>query len=1018
MNNVDAVYSGVTEGTAPNRIHKIQAKNFYRYNVAGNTGNAQIWLHETSNVVELHYGPFAVWTNTSGTAQVGLRGASSGTSDMRSLSGAGATAWTDPTAGTSSSASVTLFGSTVPDSGRIYRFEPVLAPSLGASTKSAAPAVARTGDTVEYTIVIANSGDDTATAATLSDPIPAGTAYVTGSVTTVGGPPDATYDGGADTVEWGPADLASGASVTVTFEVTVTEASGFVVANSATIDAANIPAPVVRTASTPVVGCVDDDFYSCEDSLMPGGPAYSWYDATGGALILDAGAAVGDDREVNVTLPFPFLFYGTESSSIRVGDNGAILFDATVGDVGFSNTAMATAPASFIAPFWDDMDTDTGGTYTEVFGTAPDRVFVVEWNQRPHFSNVGAATFQVLFLEGTQQIAFQYQDMDFGNALYDNGASATVGIKGSTIQYSFNAPALSDGLAIWFSPKAPGIALGKTVGTDPSTCATTSSITVPAGTEVYYCYTVENTGDLTLNLHDLVDDQLGTIFAGFSYALTPGSSVNTVAAGLSIPAVISSDTTNTATWTAYNSGPTGPVDVASSGASATVTVELGDPGILVSPTSLTSDQLPNTVAQQLLTISNTGQQDLTWEILEEPAAIAGPARPLAVPPFDSDAAAGDELEGVERAPSESLAPPDPAARARAKRALLATGLLLVPDSTNDRVMALDPLTGNVIDPDFVPSNSVVGTGVHAILNAAGDRILLSDQTGDVVHQFDLDGNYIGVFAPAGGANTAIMDNIRGIALRPNGNLLVTVASGANADAVAEFDAGGTYLGNFVANAAGGLDSPFDVYGRSGDWLVSAIDSDAVHRYDLTGAFIANLTSINTFPEQVAEAANGNVLVANFSPSAEEGVLEFTSAGVFVGRYDPAGLGGYRGVYELGNGNILTTTGAGVHEIDRGGNLVETKISGISGRFIEYVVLQTTCTNPADVPWLSASPLTGSVSPSGSQPVTVTFDSTGLSVGVYDANLCILSNDPEEPIVAVPVTLSIPIPVELQSFSIE
>ena len=32
MDNAGAVYSSVTEGVAPNRIHKIQAKNFYRYN--------------------------------------------------------------------------------------------------------------------------------------------------------------------------------------------------------------------------------------------------------------------------------------------------------------------------------------------------------------------------------------------------------------------------------------------------------------------------------------------------------------------------------------------------------------------------------------------------------------------------------------------------------------------------------------------------------------------------------------------------------------------------------------------------------------------------------------------------------------------------------------------------------------------------------------------------------------------------------------------------------------------------
>jgi hypothetical protein len=99
-----------------------------------------------------------------------------------------------------------------------------------------------------------------------------------------------------------------------------------------------------------------------------------------------------------------------------------------------------------------------------------------------------------------------------------------------------------------------GIEIVKTVGTDPGVCGTESSITVPAGTEVYYCYTVTNTGDVTLNLHDLVDDQLGTLFTGFAYALTPGSSVSTVDAGLTIPAIINAPTLNVATWTAYNAG--------------------------------------------------------------------------------------------------------------------------------------------------------------------------------------------------------------------------------------------------------------------------------------------------------------------------------------------------------------------------------------------------------------------------------------------------------------------------------
>ena len=124
----------------------------------------------------------------------------------------------------------------------------------------------------------------------------------------------------------------------------------------------------------------------------------------------------------------------------------------------------------------------------------------------------------------------------------------------------------------------PSISLVKTVGTTPGVCAATTSISVAAGTTVYYCYEVTNTGGVTLNLHDLSDDVLGTLVTGLNYALTPGSSVNTVTAGLSIPSVINSTTTNTGTWTAYNAG--GPSVQAT--AQATVTV-VTPPNIDVEP---------------------------------------------------------------------------------------------------------------------------------------------------------------------------------------------------------------------------------------------------------------------------------------------------------------------------------------------------------------------------------------------------------------------------------------------------
>jgi uncharacterized repeat protein (TIGR01451 family) len=313
----------------------------------------------------------------------------------------------------------------------------------------------------------------------------------------------------------------------------------------------------------------------------------------------------------------------------------------------------------------------------------------------------------------------------------------------------------------------------------------------------------------------------------------------------------------------------------------------------------------------------------------------------------------------------------PAAAARAAHLLDTGGLLLVPDSTNDRVMAFDPDTGDLVDPDFIPADPAhLATPVNAILSAGGDSILVSDQLNDVVQEYDMDGNYLGIFAPAGGPDPAVLDNIRGIALRPNGNLLVTVGSGTNENAVAEFDTNGNYLGNFVANGAGGLDSPFDAYGRSADWLVAGITSDAIHRYDLTGAYIADLTAIDSFPEQVTEASNSNVLVANFS-GTEQGVVEYTADGTLVGIYDPAALGGYRGAYELPNGNLLTTTGTGVYEIDRSGNLVDTKITDVSGRFIEFILLS------ANDLALTKSGMPAEAAPGDMVTYTVTFSNMGV-----------------------------------------
>jgi hypothetical protein len=91
----------------------------------------------------------------------------------------------------------------------------------------------------------------------------------------------------------------------------------------------------------------------------------------------------------------------------------------------------------------------------------------------------------------------------------------------------------------------PAVALTKTVGLDPHACASTTHIRVTPGTPVTYCYLVENTGDVDLVTHTLIDDQLGTILDNFSYTLVPSAS-----AYLTQTATINGAVTNSAVWSA------------------------------------------------------------------------------------------------------------------------------------------------------------------------------------------------------------------------------------------------------------------------------------------------------------------------------------------------------------------------------------------------------------------------------------------------------------------------------------
>jgi hypothetical protein len=402
------------------------------------------------------------------------------------------------------------------------------------------------------------------------------------------------------------------------------------------------------------------------------------------------------------------------------------------------------------------------------------------------------------------------------------------------------------------------------------------------------------------------------------------------------------------------------------------------PTATVAPEALATQQPGGTVTGLRLTIGNTGTAPLEWSIAEAADAEAAAARVAAVDP-------------------ERLA-------------LLRAGVLLIPDTTGDRVMAFHPVTGDLIDPDFIPFNEEanLATPGHVILNAEQDGFLLADQLRHEIHAYDLNGQWLGVFAPAGGADTTIAQNIRGIRISPSGTLLATVASGANSHAIAEFDAEGNFIGNFIDNEAGGLRGPWDILFRDSDILISAVASTAVHQFELDGTAAPDPVFLDgiSFPQQLHELPSGNLLIGQFSGSTA-GVWEVDGSGNVLDIYR---LGSGRGAYELPNGNILATNGGGqtggVHELSRVTGVVDTKFTGPGARLITPVQLDRPCDSPEDVSWLRVEPASGITPAGGTSEVTVLVDSAGLPAGEHLGHLCVTSNDPDATLVPVPVTLTV------------
>ncbi len=191
---------------------------------------------------------------------------------------------------------------------------------------------------------------------------------------------------------------------------------------------------------------------------------YNWLDATTPNPLND-----NDNGCTSINLPFDFIFFGKKyltGTAISAWQNGGISFStnfAKMEDVFLYDTdpydtldERVSWPSDksvfqeVIAPWYSDLinNGNPGSIFTSTFGTAPNRVFVIEWDDcRDKSENENAMNFELVLYESTNVIEFQYNSLDLSQY---HVSGINMGSGGRCIQLSDSE--IAPGAAVRFSP--------------------------------------------------------------------------------------------------------------------------------------------------------------------------------------------------------------------------------------------------------------------------------------------------------------------------------------------------------------------------------------------------------------------------------------------------------------------------------------------------------------------------------------------------------------------------------------
>jgi plastocyanin len=192
-----------------------------------------------------------------------------------------------------------------------------------------------------------------------------------------------------------------------------------------------------------------------------------------------------DDCTTNIPFPFPVSFYGQSFSAADISSNGNLQF-TTSSEAPFNVCLPEPTLDAAVLPNWDDLRTDdnsgcpTGGcgVFTSVSGSAPDRVFNIEWRAVRYSNPIAPVNFEVRFYENRQMIDFVYGQLDGG------GGDATIGMQNDANRFSEYAclvpNSLRQGLLIRWTLEGCSAFTPTNTPTQCPTCTATPTPTITA----------------------------------------------------------------------------------------------------------------------------------------------------------------------------------------------------------------------------------------------------------------------------------------------------------------------------------------------------------------------------------------------------------------------------------------------------------------------------------------------------------------------------------------------------------